>query len=407
LKKNAKISPTLWIKYYRDGRAFRESTHTSKLTLARKILDDRLRAVRENVLIEPMNRRIQMEELYRWLLRDYEVNERASLDSAQRRWRKRLKLKFDMLAVNVRREDLDNYITWCREQGLSNATINRDMAALKRAFHLALDAGKMERIPKFPKNLPEKNRRKGFVEEQAYRTLAAHAKQLWLRALLAVGYAFGFRKSELLGLRVGQVDLLHRIINLEAFETKNDEARKAPMTDEVYLLLQACVEGKKPNDFVFTRENGGGVKNFREAWESLCCRAGLGQQVCSICTEDESGRPQYFTMDEDGKCPSCKKRYRAKELKYVGLYVHDLRRSAVRNMVRRGVPEVVAMRISGHKTRSVFDRYNIVSEADLRDAARKIQAGSEYGQDSGRIGPETSTSTNENATARARSMRAN
>src|SRR6476646_2562235 len=109
LKKNGKVSPILWIKYYREGRPFRESTYTTKLLLARKILDSRLRAVRENVLIEPHNRKIQMEELYQGLIRDYEVNERASLDSAQRRWHKRLKLKFDMLAVNVRREDLDNY----------------------------------------------------------------------------------------------------------------------------------------------------------------------------------------------------------------------------------------------------------------------------------------------------------
>jgi len=199
----------------------------------------------------------------------------------------------------------------------------------------------------FPPRLREGAPRKGFVDETQYRLLAANANQLWLRALIACAYSFGFRKGELLNLRVRQVDLLHRWIELEPGTTKNDEARKVKMTSEVFALLSECVRGKSAIDFVFTRADGSRTGDPRKAWYNLCAACGLGTLAPA----------------------ESKRGYR----KYTGLLLHDFRRAAVRNLVRRGVPEVVAMRVNGHKTRAVFDRYNIVDEADLERAAQALE----------------------------------
>src|SRR5438445_746746 len=235
-----------------------------------------------------------------------------------------------------------------RGTGTQNGTINRDLAALKRAFYLGYRSSprKVYHVPVFPR-LKENAPRKGFVQEAQYENLCENCKALWMRAMLAVAYNFGFRRGELLQMRVQQVDLLNRTIVLDPGTTKNGEGRTIKMTQEVYELLLECVRGKSPDDLLFTRTNGKPVLDFRGTWYSLCQRSGLGQ----------------LTKTEEG------------HEKWDGLIFHDLRRSAVRNMVRRGIPERVSMTISGHKTRAVFDRYNIVSESDLIDAARKIEEG--------------------------------
>ena len=225
------------------------------------------------------------------------------------------------------------------------------------------------RVPAFPARLRESKPRQGFVTDAEYKVLAANAKELWLRALIACAYSFGFRKSELLNLRVRQVDLLGRWIQLEEGATKNEEARKVKMTPEVYGLLSACCHGKKPDDFVFTRADGGHVVDPRKEWYDLCVSSALGQWIPA-------------------------KRRNGKEFNtYRGLNLHDFRRSAIRNMTRRGVSDVVAMKISGHKTASVFKRYNIVDERDPEQASKLIEAGSQAPSAGAQTGTKTDTST--------------
>ncbi len=105
-------------------------------------------------------------------------------------------------------------------------------------------------------------------------------------------------------------------------------------------MQRSIRDAKYPNcPWVFFSEGGKKIGSFRRAWATACQQAGL---------VTEGGDPARL--------------------------FHDLRRSGVRNLIRAGVPEVLAIRISGHKTRAIFDRYNIVSERDLKDAARKLEA---------------------------------
>ena len=146
---------------------------------------------------------------------------------------------------------------------MKNATINHELAVLKRIASLALEhlktddeklIGALTRWSKIRK-LKERNVRSGFLKDEYYEALAREtaAIGLWLRAMFEVAYRYGWRKGELLNMKVNQVDLSERTLSLRAGETKNDEARNVPMTDKVFDLLKECVAGKSQDDYVFSR----------------------------------------------------------------------------------------------------------------------------------------------------------
>ena len=331
-------SANFWIQYHRNGKPYRESAHTVKEKVAEKFLQQRLAEVCTGNFIGPRIERITVTELADDLLLAYKtgtIKGQKSQEWAKRRWKLHLEpFLGEFRAVQVGTDLLNRYVQQRQQEGAENATINRELAFLKRAFRLALTASpaKVRHVPAFP-HLSENNARQGFLADADYEKLVAECAQtgLWLRAMLAVGCSFGWRKGEVLGLRVKQVDLAAGTIRLEQGTTKNNEGRTVKMTGDVYTLISACVIGKQAEDHVFTRDDGKPVLDFRKAWDNACERAGV---------------------------PS--------------LMFHDLRRTGARNLRRLGVSEGVIQKIGGWKTRSVFDRYNIIDTADLEDAARRL-----------------------------------
>jgi integrase len=392
-------SPVWWIKFYDRGIPSRETSHSSDRKVAEKLLKKRLAEVETKTYIPREN--IRVDELIADLISDYRVNSQKSTAHVERRWELHLKAFFSrMRACDLATDRVRRYIDARLADGAQPATINRELALLKRAFNLARECTppKVKIVPYIPM-LKESNVRRGFVESGGYIRLSDQCGRvgLWMRALLECGYTYGWRVEELLGLRVRQVDLLAGTIRLDPGTTKNDQGREVSMTRTVRELLTECVTGKHSEDHVFTRDDGKPVLDFRGTWVGVCCAAGVGDLLCSNCDE---------AVDADKHCKLCGRDWTRDELKYKGLIFHDLRRTAVRNMVRAGVSERVAMSISGHKTRSVFDRYHIVAPSDLREAALKLEnnqqqerealeksRASEFGQSLGIVAPKLQQNT--------------
>ena len=325
--------------YDNEGRRRRQSFSTE--TKAQRALNRALTLKQAGKLDEPETR-VKVDTLAEAYLRYMKNSKPKSHMWVKRAWDKHLEPFFGgRLAGRVGTAELDRYIEQ-RKQGIHdedqerkrNGTINRELTIMKAMFNHAsreLDPPLVSRVPKFPKKLRESDPRSGWVDDAQYEALQDHAKDTWMRGFLAVAFNFGFRKSELLGLKVRQVDLKDRTIQLLPGTTKNDKGRTIRMTEDVYQRVAPCVKDKHGDDALFTWGDGSPVRDFRVAWSKMCKAA------------------------------------------KVDILLHDFRRSAIRNMIRAGVPEKTAMRISGHVTRAVFDRYDIGSDADLSEAAERIE----------------------------------
>jgi integrase len=272
--------------------------------------------------------RVTFGELAPLIVDDYLENERKSLAWVERRLKLHLLPQIAKVrAAEFSSDHLTRYRQMRKKQKASNASINRELAIVKRIFNLALesDPPKIARMPHV-KMLEESNVRAGFLDHEQYLRFRDKLPEE-LRLFLVVAYHIGARSGELLPLKWTQVDLEALEITLHPGETKNDQGRPIPIYGDMieWLKIEKAIRDQNyPScPWVFHRQ-GKRIRSFRTSWDKAAQAAAVGR-----------------------------------------ILPHDLRRSAARKMSRAGIPDKIIMAVTGHKTRAMLDRYNIVSRSDL------------------------------------------
>src|SRR5581483_12145537 len=327
-------SPYWQLSYWNGWRQIRESARTTDHSEAVKMLQRKLGeiAVGKSAGAE----RIKIGALLQLVIEDYRRHDRSDLLEATQRVENLLKAHFgQMRAAAFSTRTLNQYIELRQKEGKKNATINRELALLRRSFRLGYehDPQLVFRLPVI-KALPENNVREGFLEADKYR-LILDALTDEIKPVFVVAYHLGMRTGELLALKRSWVDLEEGLIYVNGRVTKNRDPKTAPIYGDMkpwleMLLSRGQIESPKCV-WLFSRD-GKPVKDFKADWKNACEKAGVPE-----------------------------------------LLFHDLRRTAVRNMIRAGVPEKIAMLISGHKTASMLWRYNITDTRDIKDAGKRTE----------------------------------
>jgi integrase len=227
-------------------------------------------------------------------------------------------------------DSVRNYQMHRRRQGPEAATVNRETSALSRMFQLAVRRGQLERMPLFPKRLEENPPRDGFFEHEEYLKVRSRLPQSF-QDVLDFAYYSGWRRQEILGLSWSEVDLAGGVIRLTPQRSKTKTGRVLPISAPLQQVLNRRQRRRRSSSPHVFQRDGVTVRAWRTALRDACRKAKVPHRL-----------------------------------------LHDCRRTAARNLIRAGVPERVAMLLTGHKTRSVFDRYNIVNEQELLTAGERL-----------------------------------
>ncbi len=340
-------SPYWWIAYTFRGREVRESAKTTNKNQAGDFLKARLAAIGTNTYVGRTAEAVTVAELLADLRVTYEIQRRASLRTLRGHIAALTEKLGREKAVNVTLPMLNEVVREWQQAGRAPATINKLLASLRRAFVLGRDAHKVATVPAFPR-LPEHNARQGFCDWPTFLALLGALPDDGLRDYVEWAGRTGMRKAESARLTWAGYDRETGVVRLPGKDAKTGEPRRIVLAGPLQALIARRIEARKTHPecpLIFHRD-GRPILDFRKSWATAQKAAGLA-----------------------------------------GLRFHDLRRVAIRNMVRAGVSQTVAMRISGHKTDSIFRRYDITSDDDLRQAMERTATYLEELPETGKVAP--------------------
>jgi integrase len=370
---------TWWVQYYVNGQQVRESSKSRKKSVAEKLLMRRLVAIEDGTATVP-HRQITYEEMRQRLVTDRTKKQNAGKPEDGL---KPLDAAFGGLKASViTRDAIDEFALAQRGLGKANDTINGYLRALRRMFRLS--AADVKNPPDVNASMLKASKaRQGFIDREQYLRLLAMLPD-YVRPIYTFGYFTGMRLGELKNLTWARVDRQGETIRLESEDTKNAEPRAIPygkVPELKQLMDELWKSTTDASGLVFTRKKGKRLGSFRKAWIRACIKASIATKSgvsrmlweCPTCHDQTEVEKQPWPPElPKAEPPRCAKCDRVLRWTYCGLIFHDLRRAGVRNLVRAGVPQSVAMRISGHKTTAVFQRYNITDEKDIANAMERV-----------------------------------
>lgn len=326
------LTKTWYVKYYSGGKAIVASTGSESYEEALAILRGKQAKAARYGDHDGKLEKVRVGHLLDLLIESYKTKKRRSLYDTQLRIDKHLRPVFGpMLAQSLGTSALRRYVQDRQKEKASAATINKEMAWLRHSLKLGAqeDPPLVERVPHFPM-LSVDNAREGTLAHEQYRAVR-DLLPTYARIALVIGYHTGARKGEIVSIKIEYVDLKARRIRRPGATTKNGRPRYLPIYGDMAAELEMALSAADPKCAYLLQEDGKRVHAFVKSWKTACKGAGVP-----------------------------------------GALFHDLRRTAATNMIEAGLSEREAMEVTGHRTRSMFDRYHIVSERRLQALGDKL-----------------------------------